>query len=261
MLSISPDGWETAFADLTRALGGPPPRLSLLAGMAGADRGWRMAPYLPCPASIEDLARALCWVSPGAVAIVPGLSFADDATADVMRGEETQVLGAAAAALVPPDCFTCHPGTHTKWTVLHDGRVTGFRTAMTGELFALLKQHSILADRMRDEVVAGPDFDAGVERGLAGGALAADLFTIRADALGGLGRISNGAAYASGVLIGSDVRGGLSMSAERTVHIIARQDIAALYVRAIEQAGRSAVAIDGGTAVLAGLQRIAELVE
>jgi 2-dehydro-3-deoxygalactonokinase len=260
MLSVAPKSWEAAFAELQRVLGGPTPRLSLLAGMAGADRGWRMAPYAPCPAAIDDLARGLCWVRPGAVAIVPGLSFVSESAADLMRGEETQVLGAVAGKLVPADCFTCHPGTHTKWIVVRDRRVTEFRTAMTGELFALLRQHSILADRLQDEVAAGPDFDAGVERGLAAGEPTADLFAVRADALSGVGRIGNGAAYASGLLIGADVRAGLAMSAERKVHVIARRDLAALYVRAIERAGRSAVAVDGGKAVLAGLRRVAELV-
>ena len=67
-----------------------------------------------------------------------------------------------AAGLAPPDCLACHPGTHTKWVAARDGRITGFRTVMTGELFALLKEHSILASRMRAEPAPGPDFDAGL---------------------------------------------------------------------------------------------------
>lgn len=261
MLSIPAGGWESAFADLKHALGGVEPRLSLIAGMAGADRGWRDAGYLPCPAAVDDLARGLCWVEPGAVAIVPGLSVTGDGSSDVMRGEETQILGSLAAGLAPTDCVACHPGTHTKWISVRGGRVTAFRTVMTGELFALLKAHSILAGRLQDEVAAGPDFDAGLERGLATGEALADLFAIRADALSGAGRIGNGAAYASGLLIGADVRAGVAASADREVHVIGRPDLAALYARAIEGCGRRAVIVDGGTVVVAGLQRIAELVE
>jgi 2-dehydro-3-deoxygalactonokinase len=260
MLAIPPGGWESAMAELKRALGGVEPRLSLIAGMAGADRGWRDAGYLPCPAAIGDLARGLCWVKPGAVAIVPGLAITEG-RADVMRGEETQVLGAVAAGLAPTDCFACHPGTHTKWVSVEGGRVTAFRTVMTGELFALLKAHSILAGRLQDEVVAGSDFDAGLERGLATGEALADLFAIRADALSGAGRIESGAAYASGLLIGTDVRAGLVMDSSREVHVIARPDLAALYARAIEMSGRRAVAVDGGAAIVAGLRGIAELAE
>jgi 2-dehydro-3-deoxygalactonokinase len=260
MLSIPAGGWEDAFAELKRALGAEP-RLSLIAGMAGADRGWRNASYLACPAALDDLARGLCWVETGSVAIVPGLSVAGEGSADVLRGEETQIFGAIAAGLAPPDCLACHPGTHTKWIDARDGRVTGFRTVMTGELFALLEQHSILAPQMRDEPAAGPDFAAGLARGLAKGEPIADLFAVRADALSGTGRIGNGAAYASGLLIGADVRAGLSASADREVHVIGRPDLAALYARAIEASGRRAVTVDGGAAVLAGLRRLAEAVE
>jgi 2-dehydro-3-deoxygalactonokinase len=261
MLSIPQGGWETAFAELKRELGGAEPRLSLVAGMAGADRGWRNAGYLPLPATADDLASGLCWIEPGAVAIVPGLAVTAEGTADVMRGEETQILGALAADLVPANCFACHPGTHTKWVTVDDGRVAAFRTVMTGELFAMLRKHSILADRLVGEVTAGPDFDAGMERGLATGEAIADLFAVRADVLSGAARIGNGAAYASGLLIGADVRIGLAMSDEREVYVIARPDLAALYVRAIERSGRSAVMVDGGSAVVAGLRRIGELVK
>lgn len=259
MLSIPPGGWEAALYELKRALGDAEPRLSLIAGMAGADRGWRDAGYLPCPAAIDNLARGLCWVEPGAVAIVPGLSVTSEGRADVLRGEETQILGAVAAGLAPADCFACHPGTHTKWISVRGAKVAAFRTVMTGELFALLKGHSILSDRLKDGAAAGPDFDAGLERGLATGEALADLFAVRADALSGAGQIGDGAAYASGLLIGADVRIGLAMSGEREVYVIGRADLAALYMRAIEASGRRAVTVDGGAVVVAGLRRIAEL--
>jgi 2-dehydro-3-deoxygalactonokinase len=259
MLSIPAGGWEDAFAALKRALDAEP-GLTLIAGMAGANRGWRDAGYVACPAAADDLARGLCWVEPGPVAIVPGLSVTEGSP-DVMRGEETQIFGAIAAGLAPPDCLACHPGTHTKWVTARDGRVTGFRTVMTGELFALLKEHSILGPQMQDEPAPGPDFDAGLARGLARGEAIADLFAVRADLLSGAGRIVNGAAYASGLLIGADVRAGVAASAEAEVHVIGRPDLAALYARAIEAAGRRAVTVDGGAAVLAGLRRIAETIE
>lgn len=259
LLAMAGGGWDAAFAELKQRLGAAEPRLSLLAGMAGADRGWRQACYVPCPATLEDLAGALCWVEPGAVGIVPGLSHLDEASADVMRGEETQLLGAIAAGLAPPDCLACLPGTHTKWALVRDGRVTAFRTVITGELFALLRTHSMLGDRLRDEVAVGPDFHAGVERGLAGADLTAELFGVRAHALLATGRIVNGAAFASGLLIGADLRAGLGVNESREVHVIGRSDLAALYVAGLEQHGRSAAAVDGGAAALAGLTRLAEL--
>jgi 2-dehydro-3-deoxygalactonokinase len=259
MLAVPRDGWEAAFEELKHSLGSPEPCLSLLAGMVGANRGWRETPYLPCPAALEDLARALCWVESGSVAIVPGLVHVHGDAADVMRGEETQILGAIAAGLAPPDCLACLPGTHTKWVVVRGGRVTAFRTVMTGELFALLRTHSILADQLQDTVTAGPDFYAGVDRGLTGAELTADLFGLRARALLGISRSANGAAFASGLLIGADLRAGMSISEERSVHVIGRSDLAMLYTSAIERSGYTATPVDGGEAVLAGLKHLAEL--
>jgi 2-dehydro-3-deoxygalactonokinase len=259
MLAVPRGGWEAAFEELKHSLGTPEPRLSLLAGMVGANRGWRETPYLPCPAALEDLARELCWVEPGSVAIVPGLAYAEGDAADVMRGEETQVLGAVAAGLAPADCLACLPGTHTKWVVVRDRRITAFRTVMTGELFALLRTHSILAEQLRDTAKAGPDFYAGVDRGLAGAELTADLFGVRARALLGTSLSANGAAFASGLLIGADLRAGLGISEERNVHVIGRTDLATLYTAAIERSGYTATPVDGGEAVLAGLKHLVEL--
>jgi len=261
MAAVEPGGWEAAFGELKRNLGGTEPRLSLLAGMVGANRGWREAPYVPCPAGLGELAAGLCWVEPRSIAIVPGLSQAGGAPADVMRGEETQVLGAIAACLAPADCVACHPGTHTKWVAVRGGRVTEFRTVMTGELFALLKGRSILAEHLGDVVAAGADFDAGLDRGLDGCELTADLFRVRSDALLGTGSIGNGAAYVSGLLIGADLRAGLALSEGREVHVIGRSDLASLYAAALERSGREVRRIDGGEAVVAGLKQLAELVE
>ena len=125
--------------------------------MVGSNRGWKEAPYVPCPAAIDDLVHAL--VRPGKrEAIVPGVSYVGSGRADVMRGEEVQLLGAVAAGLVEPEALVCHPGTHNKWTVLHQARIQSFRTVMTGELFSLLKEHSILADLLHGEVAANDVF-------------------------------------------------------------------------------------------------------
>ena len=261
MATVEPGGWEAAFADLKGSLGGAEPRFSLLSGMVGSRSGWREAHYLACPASLSDLAAELCWVEPGAIAIVPGICMLRDSFADVMRGEETQVLGAVAAGLVPRDCFVCLPGTHTKWVVVRGGQVAQFRTVMTGELFAMLQAGGTLAAQASGQVVEGPDFDAGVDRGLESGSPTADMFAVRAHALLETGRIGNGAAYLSGLLIGADLRAGLAMGEHRTVEIVGRSDLAALYSYAIARAGRKTRTVDGGMAAVAGLKRLAELAE
>lgn len=261
MTTVEPGGWEAAFGELKGLLGDAEPRLSLLAGMVGSRSGWREAHYLACPVSLSDLVDELCWVEPGAIAIVPGICILREGLADVMRGEETQVLGAVAAGLVPRDCFVCLPGTHTKWIEVREGQVVQFRTVMTGELFAMLQTSGTLATQASGLVDAGPDFDAGVGRGLESGSPTADIFAVRAHALLDTGRIGNGAAYLSGLLIGADLRTGLAIGAHPTVEIIGRSDLAALYSHALARAGRKGRTIEGGMAAVSGLKHLAELAE
>ena len=155
----------------------------LMAGMIGSNRGWVEAPYVPCPAGLPELAARLHWIEAERAAIVPGVAYETDGAADVMRGEEVQLLGAFAEGWIGPDSTLCHPGTHNKWVRLEDGRIAAFRTVMTGELFSLLKEHSILADLLAAPAEPGRAFEAGVRHGLDGEDLTAELFSVRARAL------------------------------------------------------------------------------
>lgn len=222
----------------------------LAAGMIGSARGWVEVPYLPCPADITALAAALHWVDPGRTAIVPGLRRRAGVAADVMRGEEVLVLGAVAAGLAPPDGRLCQPGTHCKWVQMAGGAVGDFRTRMTGELFALLRQHSLLAAMMTGDVADSPAFRAGLAAAGDGDLLAA-LFGIRAKLLCGQHRSEDGAAYASGLLIGSDVAAE-DLQPGDTIHLLADEPLATLYAAAIAGAGAAAVRVDAGAAFAAG---------
>jgi 2-dehydro-3-deoxygalactonokinase len=226
----------------------------LIAGMAGSTIGWREAPYVPVPAGLPSLARALLAID-ARTAIVPGLSL-DGVRADVMRGEEVQLLGAAVAGLAPADALLCQPGTHCKWARMADGEVAHFATAMTGELFALLKDHSILGPQLSVEIAPGDAFAAGVRRG-ARGDLATALFGIRAESV--LGRIDpmDTASRASGILIGADVAA--QVHSGDTVHILADAALGALYASAIETLGGTATLVDSHAAFVAGIAAIQEL--
>lgn len=223
----------------------------LCAGMVGSNRGWVSVPYLPCPVDLPALAAGLHWVEPGRSAIVPGLCAIADGRGDVMRGEEVQLLGAVAAGLAPPDALLCQPGTHCKWARMARGAVAGFRTTMTGELFALLRTHSLLADSIGAGVADGPAFRAGVAAAQHA-QLLGDLFGIRAADLLGLRPRADAAAYASGLLIGSDVRE-QQLAPGETVHLLASGDLAALYTAAIEAAGAVVVAVDSHRSFVAGI--------
>lgn len=247
VLNIKAGAFEAEIAGLREHLPGLP---MLLAGMIGSDRGWVEAPYLAAPAALDDVVRGL--ISPiEGVFIVPGISWRDGNSADVMRGEEVQLLGADLAT-----GLACHPGTHCKWVRVQQGAIGPFRTVMTGELFAMLSAHGILKDRLRGEVSANEDFRRGVRHALAHDDLTAELFTIRARHL--LGVIEDGASYASGLLIGADVRIGLDFGGDGPVALIGRTDLTALYAEALTLAGREASEHDGEQAFIAGARAIAE---
>ena len=257
VLSVTPGGFPDAIDELRGRLGDLP---MLLAGMVGSTRGWIEAPYVRCPAGPADLANALCWAEPDRVAIVPGLSVLDHEHADVMRGEEVQMFGALAAGLIPDSGLVCHPGTHNKWVILNQGRIVGFRTVMTGEMFNLLRGGGILADMLTDEVVPGPDFDAGLRRGLKSTALTAELFSVRARVLLGELPPTSAASFTSGLLIGIDLAVGLRLSAEPML-IMGRPGLTSLYAAGAAAAGRPASEIDGAAAFLAGAVAIARTIQ
>lgn len=230
----------------------------IAAGMVGSARGWVEVPYLPCPATLPDLASRLYWVEPGRTAIVPGVAVADPARPEVMRGEEVQILGAVQAGLVPPDALLCQPGTHCKWATLSGGSLAGFRTAMTGELFALLRRHSLLSGLLDVPVAPGADFDAGLALAMQGARLGR-LFGERAATLLGLRQPEQVAARVSGLLIGGDVAE-QALAPGQPVHLLADGGLARLYAMAIAAAGGAVHPVSSQAAFLAGITSIWSMV-
>ncbi|HEY5862880.1 MAG TPA: 2-dehydro-3-deoxygalactonokinase [Casimicrobiaceae bacterium] len=234
------------------------PRLAC--GMIGSRQGWVEAPYVACPASLDMLATGLAHVQTGALTIVPGLVTRDrHGVPDVMRGEETQLLGAVAA---DESVLAVLPGTHSKWARVERGTVVDFATWMTGELFATLLEHSILGRMAERGAAASPDaFARGVRRGLDDGGLAHDIFGARTLAL--VGELANRdvADWLSGLLIGREIRDARAWAdATRTVdtrvRIIGSDVLAERYATALAMAQMKA---DRGApdAAARGLWRIA----
>ena len=254
ILSIPSGGFPAAIAEIRERLGDKP---LLLAGMVGSNRGWKEAPYVACPAGIDELAAKLVWAGERE-AIVPGVSYIGEGRADVMRGEEVQLLGAAAAGLVGPNALVCHPGTHNKWASLNQGRIHDFRTVMTGELFSLLKEHSILADLLGGAVDANDVFKGAARHAIFNESLPAELFSIRASVLLGQMKKEDAASFASGLLIGTDVRIGLSVPTGAEVVVMGRPELTRLYVAALGQANRGTIELDGEQCFLAGIHEIAK---
>ena len=252
VLAVPEGGFPDAVADVRKLLGDLP---LLLAGMVGSNRGWKDAGYVATPAGLDDLVKALVWVGERE-AIVPGISYLANDRADVMRGEEVQIFGGIAAGLVDPDGLVCHPGTHNKWITVRRGRIIEFRTVMTGELFSLLKDHSILSDLLQGPVEPNDVFKQAARWAIDNEALPQALFSVRSRVVLGQARKEDAASYASGLLIGSDVRIGLSLPTSAVIGVVGRPDLTNLYVAAIHEASRETVEQDGERCFIAGAHEI-----
>ncbi len=258
LLAIEAGGFPAAAAEIRERLGDRP---MLLAGMVGSTRGWVEAPYVPCPADLDALAQRLSWVEPARTAIVPGLSSTVGGNWDVMRGEEIQLFGAINSALIPSTALVCHPGTHNKWIIVSDGKVSDFQTVMTGEMFNLLKSQGILSEFMSGPVIVDEAFREGVRRGLVQKVLTADLFSVRARVLLGDLTREDAADYVSGLLIGLDIGIGLGLAGDEELVIMGRPDLARLYEVAAAEAGRGSRTVDGADAFIAGALAIGRTIE
>jgi 2-dehydro-3-deoxygalactonokinase len=247
------DGFEPALLDLVAPWIAPGARLDAVAcGMVGARQGWVEAPYAAAPcAPPRGFARPAVRDPRLAVHILPGVM--QDRPADVMRGEETQIAGLLAAE--PGfDGVACLPGTHTKWAHLSAGEIVSFASYMTGELFALLSEQSVLRHGLGAEGWSEPDFLEAVEETLSRPErLAARLFGLRAEGL--LHGLSPDRARArlSGLLIGAELAGARPYWLGREVALIGARGLGAAYQAALARCGVAARLLDAAEMTRAGL--------
>ena len=193
---------EAVFQQQLAPWRGDPALPVVMAGMIGSDAGWQPVPYLACPIALEALNGQLYEVAEK-VWIVPGLKVAQAADYDVMRGEETQLLGAW--QLMPAECYVM-PGTHCKWVQVQNGVVRQFATAMTGELHHLLLNHSLLGQQLPAQLPDEAAFALGMEKGLNQPALLSGLFSARAARVLGALAATSVSDYLSGLLIGAELK-------------------------------------------------------
>ncbi len=244
-----------------------------LAGMVGSRNGWREVPYASCPAGVAELRASLLHFDARghSIAIAAGVSCTNPHGApDVMRGEETQILGAIATdpTLGRGRNVIALPGTHTKWALVENGKLMSFQTSLSGELYALLQDRSTLlkasAAESNDEAERR-GFESGLRRSreLASVPLSHLLFEVRSRQLIRGMTHAEASSYLSGLIIGQDVLGALplfdgALRSSAAVPIIGAPKLAALYGLALAAHGIQTRPLDATELTLAGLNALAQ---
>lgn len=263
MGKLTRDQFPAALTEVVVQLAPPPGRMDVvICGMAGARQGWMEAPYLEAPTDLSTLGRGAVHPEvPGTdlrVSILPGVCQRQGGE-NVMRGEETQLLGFAA---ISPGYagLVCMPGTHSKWARLDGTRISRFSTAMTGEMFDLLKTHSVLRHSLNGPL-DGPEHDHGFQTGARTGldhpdTLLGQLFTARAASLLS-GRTPDWCAgYLSGLLIGTEIAANRERIGTDPVPLIGSAALCTLYASVLGMAGAAGRVVDSTEVVLAGLRAV-----
>jgi 2-dehydro-3-deoxygalactonokinase len=260
MLHCIGTGFAPVLRDQLARLSAPDGIPVLICGMAGARQGWAEAPYLKTPTPLDALHEGAIRIdTPGDVRILPGIAQARADRPDVMRGEETQLLGVTEPGFTG---LVCIPGTHSKWVRIEAGRVVEFSTYMTGELFSVISQHSILAhavDMAGPPPADGRRFREGLAAALAAPArLTASLFGLRAAQLLGFEQRADGAARLSGLLIGTEIADAVHRHGPpQSVRLIGAGSLGRLYETALTAQGFDVTAVDAEQASRGGLGKAA----
>jgi 2-dehydro-3-deoxygalactonokinase len=254
MGKITPPDYPGVLSSLLEPHGGVAGEI-LICGMAGARQGWKEAPYLDTPADLSHLIDGAV-TPPGAPArILPGIC--QRGREDVMRGEETQILGLL--ALRPGyEGAVVMPGTHSKWVRLEGGRVAEFATAMTGELYDVLGTHSVLRHSLGGERT-GPTTEDGISAGLSAGLetpalLTSLLFRTRAASLLSGKGADWCSGYLSGLLVGAELGGRRDWIGTAPIPLIGSPRLCRLYGAGLARIGAKSETIDATDATLAGLK-------
>jgi 2-dehydro-3-deoxygalactonokinase len=213
----------------------------VVSGMITSRNGWVETPYVKMPTGPEHLAQSLVRhqsQSGALIHFVTGATTEHISGPDVMRGEETQIIGSAALGL--SDGIFVMPGTHSKWVHVALGKIQDFATYMTGEVFASLKDHTILGTLMEMS-----DFDLSAFQKGVGAAqdrranLLHDLFHVRTLPLMGKLKETETADFLSGLLIGTEIVAALKKNEAKRVTIVGRNDLTDRYEIALQAVGIS----------------------
>ena len=242
VLTVAPGEFPTVFESCVSDWMQRPGALCLMSGMVGSQQGWQQAAYCACPAGFDEIAAKLSWIEHDRIAIVPGLCCDHSGLSgsdhlpkipDVMRGEETQILGALQRFGIQ-DGLLVLPGTHSKWVHVEAGKIQHFSTFMTGEIYALLRQHSILARTMPalDGDIDWLAFDQGVAVAKRSSSLLESAFRVRTLSLFDRMTEASRPSYLSGLVIGEELRA-QALSHNSHIFLVGADALTLRYERAL----------------------------
>ncbi len=234
---------------------------AVLCGMVGSNIGWKDAGYMDCPVGLQDFGGNLINLATETcnVKIVPGVKTLSGLakTPDVMRGEETQILGWASSR--KSDGLLCLPGTHTKWAQIENGKIQNFMTSVNGELFDVILNHSVLVGGSNlPPACIGDEYRSGIETAATGIPLTQQLMSVRSHQIMGNYDVIQAKSYLLGLLIGTDVAGSLEYANGASISVIGGSAPASFYAEAIRTLGGKANIYGGQEASLTGLHHIIE---
>ena len=216
--------------------------------MVGSRHGWREVPYVKCPADPRDIAASLVAVQARdrLVHLAPGLSYEDaNGEPDVMRGEEVEILGIADSG----GRLIVLPGSHSRWAIVEGGRVERFRTFVTGELFAAIRDHTLAGAFARAAAKGGPSrfaFARGVRRGAAaaggekGSGLLGALFGTRSLPLMAKLAEDDAGDHLSGLVVGAEITEARRLFPNEEPHVAGAEALVLRYLAAFDALGQSA---------------------
>lgn len=249
------DLWLTLLSHCPHALA--PDTFVIMSGMIGSNLGWLTVPYILCPTSVSALASNLTPVEnagPLPVRIVPGLQLNGPETFNVMRGEETQLLG-----VLDKESWYVFPGTHSKWVRIEGERICDFQTVMTGEFYHLLTHYSVLSQTQSGSQEETEAFLYGAQLGAQEHCLSRGVFELRSRMLCGV--LSPEALHPalSGLLIGHEIARMLefyAISPTQNIVLVGNDELLARYQSVLTLFGLSCRTVNGETAFLNGIRRL-----
>lgn len=256
MSKLKPHEFEPVLNALLTDVNANPDTPVLMCGMVGAAQGWQEAPYVTAPTKLDELSNSAIRITGQSrdIRIIPGISQCDETAPDVMRGEETLLLGLGAT-----DGQILMPGTHAKWVHMQNGTVAKFRTIMTGEIFALIEHHSILSRTLIDTAWDDEIFAKAVQDGFdQPGAIVSQFFSLRAaPLLFGQDVAHSGKAKLSGWLIGAEIAN--SYDAQNgPLTLLSDGQLASLYQEAFAALNIDYTSADASSAAQNGLLKVAQ---